>query len=84
MALYCLKVNGALPVAGFDVIVKIDDWMEHGYFISVEKVIKVSEHGDLIDRDALKDKLHYTDDFYETPFVDWDDILEAPAVIPAR
>ena len=34
----------------------------------------------LIDRNALKSKIHYTDDFYETPFVEWDDIAEQPTV----
>ena len=46
-------------------------------------LIEVPPHGRLIDEDALKSKINYTDDFYETPFVDWDDILEAPTVIPA-
>ena len=32
----------------------------------------------LIDADALKEKINYTDDFYETPYVEWDDILEQP------
>lgn len=32
----------------------------------------------LIDADKLKEKIHYTDDFYETPYVEWDDILEQP------
>lgn len=46
-------------------------------------LIEVPPHGRLIDEDALISKINYTDNFYETPFVDWDDILEAPTVIPA-
>lgn len=46
-------------------------------------LIEVPPHGRLIDADALISKIQYTDDFYETPFVDWDDILDAPTVIPA-
>lgn len=38
----------------------------------------------LIDADALRDKIHYTDDFYETPYIDYDDILEAPTIEPKR
>ena len=40
-------------------------------------------HGRLIDADALISKIQYTDNFYETPFVDYDDICEAPTVIPS-
>lgn len=36
----------------------------------------------LIDADALKEKSNYTDDFYETPYVEWYDILEQPTVSP--
>ena len=36
----------------------------------------------LIDADALKEKINYTDDFYETPYVEWDDILEQPTASP--
>lgn len=46
-------------------------------------IVELPPHGRLIDEDALISKINYTDDFYETPFVDWDDILEAPTVIPA-
>lgn len=38
----------------------------------------------LIDADALKDKILYTDDYYETPYVEWDDILEQPTVAAPR
>ena len=34
----------------------------------------------LIDADALKEMIHYTDDFYETPYVEWEDIVLAPTV----
>ena len=33
-----------------------------------------------IDADALKEMIHYTDDFYETPYVEWEDIVLAPTV----
>ena len=39
---------------------------------------------DLIDREALKPKIHYTDDYYETPYVEWDDILEQPTIPAPR
>ena len=39
---------------------------------------------ELIDRDALKSKIHYTDDYYETPYVEWDDILEQPTIPAPR
>jgi len=40
-------------------------------------------HGDLIDRDELKNKHHWTDDFYETEYVEVEDIDAAPTIIPA-
>lgn len=46
-------------------------------------LVEVPPHGRLIDADELKNDIHYTDDFYETPFVWWDDILESPTVIHA-
>lgn len=39
---------------------------------------------ELIDREALKPKIHYTDDYYETPYVEWDDILEQPTIPAPR
>lgn len=47
------------------------------------KVIPVPEHGRLIDGDALKEKHHWTDDFYETEYVEVEDIDSAPTIIPA-
>ena len=47
-------------------------------------LVSVSPHGDLIDRDALKKKRHWTDDFYETEYVEVEDIDAAPTVIPAE
>ena len=46
--------------------------------------IPVPDHGDLIDRDALKNKHHWTDDYYETEYVEVEDIDAAPTVIPAE
>ena len=40
-------------------------------------------HGRLIDADALKNKHHWTDDFYETEYVEGEDIDAAPTIIPA-
>ena len=40
-------------------------------------------HGRLIDADALKKKHHWTDDFYETEYVEVEDIDDAPTIIPA-
>ena len=38
----------------------------------------------LIDADALKNKHHWTDDFYETEYVEVEDIDAAPTIIPAE
>lgn len=46
-------------------------------------LVPVPPHGDLIDRDALKNKHHWTDDFYETEYVEVEDIDAAPTIIPA-
>lgn len=40
-------------------------------------------HGRLIDADALKKKHHWTDDFYETEYVEVEDIDDAPTIIEA-
>lgn len=40
-------------------------------------------HGRLIEADALKKKHHWTDDFYETEYVEVEDIDAAPTIIPA-
>ena len=45
-------------------------------------LVALPEHGRLIDADVL-DKIKYTDDFYETPYIELDDILEAPTIIEA-
>lgn len=44
--------------------------------------IAIPPHGRLIDAGAL-DKIKYTDDFYETSYIELDDILEAPTVLEA-
>jgi len=45
--------------------------------------IELPPHGRLIDADALKNKHHWTDDFYETEYVEVEDIDAAPTIIPA-
>lgn len=47
-------------------------------------LVPVPKHGDLIDRDALKKKHHWTDDYYETEYVEVEDIDAAPTIIPAE
>ena len=47
-------------------------------------LIPVPNHGRLIDADALKLKHHWTDDFYETEYVEVDDIDDAPTIIEAE
>ena len=47
------------------------------------KAIAIPDHGRLIDADALKKKHHWTDDFYETEYVEVEDIDAAPTIIPA-
>lgn len=47
-------------------------------------LVPIPPHGDLIDRDALKKKRHWTDDFYETEYVEVEDIDAAPTVIEAE
>lgn len=47
------------------------------------EVIPVPDHGRLIDADELKKKHHWTDDFYETEYVEVEDIDAAPTIIPA-
>ena len=47
------------------------------------KAVPVPPHGDLIDRDALKTKHHWTDDYYETEYVEVEDIDAAPVIISA-
>lgn len=48
-------------------------------------LVEVPEpHGDLIDRDTLKLKHRWTDDFYETEYVEVNDIDDAPTIIPAE
>lgn len=41
-------------------------------------------HGRLIDADALRTKYHWTDNFYETVYVEVEDIDDAPTIIPAE
>lgn len=41
-------------------------------------------HGRMIDADALKKKRHWTDDFYETEYVEVEDIDTAPTIVPAE
>lgn len=48
------------------------------------KAIPVPPHGRLIDADELKKKHHWTDDFYETEYVEVEDIDAAPTIIPAE
>ena len=45
-------------------------------------LVPVPPHGRLIDADALKKKRHWTDDFYETEYVEVEDIDAAPTIIP--
>lgn len=47
-------------------------------------LVSVPPHGRLIDADALKNKRHWTDDFYETEYVEVEDIDAAPTIIPAE
>ena len=47
-------------------------------------LVPVPPHGRLIDADALKNKHHWTDDFYETEYVEVEDIDAAPTIIPAE
>lgn len=47
-------------------------------------IIPVPLHGRLVDADALKKKRHWTDDFYETEYVEVEDIDAAPTIIPAE
>lgn len=47
-------------------------------------IVSVPSHGRLIDADELKKKHHWTDDFYETEYVEVEDIDAAPTVIPAE
>lgn len=41
-------------------------------------------HGRLIDADALKTKRKWTDDFYETEYVEVADIDDAPTILEAE
>ena len=47
-------------------------------------LIELPLHGRLIDADALKAKRHWTDDFYETEYVEVEDIDDAPTIIEAN
>ena len=48
-------------------------------------LVEVPEpHGRLIDADELKTKHHWTDDYYETEYVEMEDIDNAPTVIEAE
>lgn len=47
-------------------------------------LIELPPHGRLIDADALKRKRKWTDDFYETEYVEVEDIDDAPTIIPAE
>ena len=47
-------------------------------------LIEIQPHGRLIDADLLKTKYHWTDDFYETVYVEAEDIDDAPTIIPAE
>jgi hypothetical protein len=49
-----------------------------------QKAVRVPPHGRLIDADALKTKHHWTDDYYETEYVEVEDIDTAPTIIPAE
>ena len=53
-------------------------WKDHEY-----QAVHVPPHGRLIEADALKKKHHWTDDFYETEYVEVEDIDAAPTIIPA-
>lgn len=46
------------------------------------KAVPVPLHGRLIDADALKEKRHWTDDYYETEYVEVEDIDAARTIIP--
>lgn len=46
-------------------------------------LFEIPPHGRLIEADALKKKHHWTDDFYETEYVEVEDIDAAPTIIPA-
>ena len=51
------------------------------------EIIELPDHGDLIDRDALKGKTEFIGDAFSGRggFAVWgDDVLDAPVVIPAE
>lgn len=50
---------------------------------TIYKATTVPPHGRLIDADTLKEKHHWTDDYYETEYVEVEDIDAAPTIIPA-
>lgn len=52
--------------------------------IDEAKAVPIPLHGRLIDADELKKKHHWTDDFYETEYVEVEDIDAAPTIIPAE
>lgn len=77
-----------MPTGNHEIIVRIqsdgrvlDQW---GHRLNQEFIaVPIPPHWDLIDRDALKNKHHWTDDFYETEYVEVEDIDDAPTIIPA-
>ena len=54
-----------------------------GEMPTVYKAVPVPPHGRLVDADVLKKKRHWTDDFYETEYVEVEDIDSSPTIIPA-
>ncbi len=47
-------------------------------------LVEIPPHGRLIDADALKEKHHWTDAYYEIEYVEVDDIEDAPTIIEAE
>ena len=75
-----------LPKEGDCIIVYSDGevWGDGKPIGKVGTAVELPPHGRLIDADALKNKHHWTDDFYETEYVEVEDIDAAPTIIPAE
>ena len=61
----------------------VDGKARDAYTMQDCPLVNVPAHGRLIDADVLKKKHHLTDDFYETEYVEVEDIDAAPTVIQA-
>ena len=76
-------VSITCPIIGEDV-------EDYGWLVERKRhedcpLVEVPEpHGRLIDADELKTKHHWTDDYYETEYVEMEDVDNAPPVIEAE